>query len=258
VLDSSDTPAYHAYLLWLQNHPLFPLQTLPVPGTPQSFRQAIADRLKAAPDKSYAVQQFDAAFDLALKTEGTAQMTEADAAKAAYHDWSKKFPTYSLSPAALTDKQNVDKAIASQIENDSVAKGPPTAASALAWVSDYDALKNEGVMAFEKSRQETFRNLQTTIHDAGFDLVPRPLFERWEKDPVPYWARHFSPWFAHYLRHLLGVLITAGLLALGAPFWFNLLKNLMNLRPAVASLVEKRPQSTPALPTSPATPPSSS
>jgi hypothetical protein len=53
-------------------------------------------------------------------------------------------------------------------------------------------------------------------------------------------------------------MITAGLLALGAPFWFNLLKNLMNLRPAVASLVEKRPQSTPALPTSPATPPSSS
>jgi hypothetical protein len=92
------------------------------------------------------------------------------------------------------------------------------------------------------------------VHDAGFDLVPKPLFGRWEKDPVPYWARCLSPWFAHYLRHFLGVMITAGLLALGAPFWFNLLKNLMNLRPAVASLVEKRPQSTPALPTSPATP----
>ena len=50
----------------------------------------------------------------------------------------------------------------------------------------------------------------------------------------------------------------AGLLALGAPFWFNLLKNLMSLRPAVAALIEKRPNSAPALPTSPATPPAPS
>jgi len=258
VLDSSDTPAYHAYLLWLQNHPLFPLQALPVPSTSDTFRQAIAGRLKTAPDKTYPVERFDAAFDLARKTEGTVEMTDAEAAKAAYQDWSKKFPTYPLDSAVLTDKQNADTAIASQIGNDPAAKGLPSAADALEWVTDYDALKNDGVMAFEKSRQESFRNLQATVHDAGFDLVPKPLFGRWEKDPVPYWARCLSPWFAHYLRHLLGVMITAGLLALGAPFWFNLLKNLMNLRPAVASLVEKRPQSTPALPASPATPPASS
>jgi hypothetical protein len=109
-------------------------------------------------------------------------------------------------------------------------------------------------MAFEKSRQESFRNLQATLHDAGFDLVPKPFWGRWDKEPIPYWARDYCPQFAHYLRHLLGVLITAGLLALGAPFWFNLLKNLMNLRPAVANLIEKRPQSTPALPTAPASP----
>jgi hypothetical protein len=57
---------------------------------------------------------------------------------------------------------------------------------------------------------------------------------------------------------LFGLALSAGLLTLGAPFWFNLLKNLMNLRPAVASLVEKRPTSAPALPASPATPPSPS
>jgi hypothetical protein len=32
-----------------------------------------------------------------------------------------------------------------------------------------------------------------------------------------------------------GVLATAALLSLGAPFWFNLLKSLTNLRPLVAT-----------------------
>jgi len=61
-----------------------------------------------------------------------------------------------------------------------------------------------------------------------------------------------------FWSHLFGLLLTAGLLTLGAPFWFNLLKNLTSLRPAVANLIEKRPTSAPALPNSPATPPSSS
>jgi hypothetical protein len=35
-------------------------------------------------------------------------------------------------------------------------------------------------------------------------------------------------------KNFLGILLTAGLLALGAPFWYNALKNLVNLRPMVA------------------------
>jgi hypothetical protein len=62
----------------------------------------------------------------------------------------------------------------------------------------------------------------------------------------------------HTFSHLLGILATVGLLALGAPFWFNLLKNLTSLRPALATLIEKRPTSAPALPAAPATPPSPS
>jgi hypothetical protein len=37
------------------------------------------------------------------------------------------------------------------------------------------------------------------------------------------------------LQYLLGVLMTAALLSLGAPFWFNALKSMSNLRPVVAS-----------------------
>lgn len=36
-------------------------------------------------------------------------------------------------------------------------------------------------------------------------------------------------------RHLLGILITASLLSLGAPFWFNALKTVSALKPIVAS-----------------------
>jgi hypothetical protein len=77
----------------------------------------------------------------------------------------------------------------------------------------------------------------------GFDLMPGGFLGRWG-----------HPRRLELLHHLGGMLITAGLLTLGAPFWFNLLKNLMNLRPAVATLVERRPQSSPALPQVPPAP----
>jgi hypothetical protein len=92
-----------------------------------------------------------------------------------------------------------------------------------------------------------FTNLQDQMKKAGFDLAPRGWFARWPKEGRVWW-----------FNHLFGLLLTAGLLTLGAPFWFNLLKNLMSLRPALANLIEKRPTSAPALPAAPATPPSTS
>jgi hypothetical protein len=37
------------------------------------------------------------------------------------------------------------------------------------------------------------------------------------------------------LPQIPGVLLTAALLSLGAPFWFNMLKQLVNLRPVLAN-----------------------
>lgn len=96
------------------------------------------------------------------------------------------------------------------------------------------------------ARNKAFVDLQAKMEGAGFELAPRGLFARWPDD---------KSW---WLNHLFGLALTAGLLTLGAPFWFNLLKNLMSLRPAVATLVEKRPTSAPALPADPASPPSPS
>ena len=91
--------------------------------------------------------------------------------------------------------------------------------------------------------REKVDSLRQTLDAAGFDLMPGGFLGRWG-----------HPRRLELLHHLGGMLITAGLLTLGAPFWFNLLKNLMNLRPAVATLIERRPQSSPALPQVPATP----
>jgi hypothetical protein len=96
------------------------------------------------------------------------------------------------------------------------------------------------------AREKAFADLKERIDSTGFELLPKGWFARWPAEKL--W------WF----NHLFGLALSAGLLTLGAPFWFNLLKNLTNLRPAVATLVEKRPTSAPALPAAPSTPPSPS
>jgi hypothetical protein len=110
--------------------------------------------------------------------------------------------------------------------------------------------------AHEQDRKKAFAELQQNLEEVGFDIVPRPFFGRWHKDPTPTWARsvYLPRPLALIIAHLVGLLATAGLLALGAPFWFNLLKNLTSLRPAVANLIEKRPTSAPALPPAPEKP----
>jgi hypothetical protein len=54
------------------------------------------------------------------------------------------------------------------------------------------------------------------------DPYPSPFYEYWK----PGWS------------HLWGILVSGILISLGAPFWFNALKTLCNLRPTVASRVD--------------------
>jgi len=168
--------------------------------------------------------------------------------------WLKKHSQYPIEKLpADGSAQSYRQAIAARLQE----SGTKDSTSLLA---DYDALTNEGTQELLKQRKETVDVLRQTLDEAGFDIVPYPFFGRWDKDPTPTWARAVSlprP-IAVYMAHLVGLLATAGLLALGAPFWFNLLKNLTSLRPALATLIEKRPTSAPALPAAPSTPPSPS
>jgi len=65
--------------------------------------------------------------------------------------------------------------------------------------------------------------------------------------PTPY-PSSFWKWLCVLWNHLPGVLASAALLSLGAPYWFNLLKDVTNLRSSLASQIEKNPTQKPASP----------
>ena len=127
-------------------------------------------------------------------------------------------------------------------------KGTINSADASAYLADYDALTNEGTKEFLQKKQETVQSLKQALAGTEFDFVPTSFLGRWDTANKP---SGFLTRLAQFWPHLFGVFVTAALLTLGAPFWFNLLKNLTSLRPAVASLIEKRPASAPALPPAP-------
>jgi hypothetical protein len=249
VLDPSNTAAYQTYLLWMRKHPLFPLKLLPSEGDDASYRKALDDRIKLPPDPKYPAQQFDKAFD-------QASPGQAATAKAAYDGWVKNFPMFALDaePDDAATKQSVHDAIQAKVTANTAANATPDADKMNDWLAQYDSLQSAGKLAFETAQQNAFRDLQKQMDAAGFTLAPASLFGRWNAERLPAWATEVYPWLAHYLVHLIGVVMTAGLLTLGAPFWFNLLKNLTSLRPALAALIEKRPTSAPALPQAPAAP----
>ncbi len=72
-----------------------------------------------------------------------------------------------------------------------------------------------------------FGTIQEEFSKTGLQLIP---------SPYPSLAKCFWP-----LPHLLGLLASAALLSLGAPFWFNALKTLTNLRPILADQIDRNP-----------------
>jgi hypothetical protein len=177
-------------------------------------------------------------------------------AQQAYLQWAEKHPEQALTvfPASPTQDE-YQQALSAQLTANNV-----NAEDAKGLLDDYDLLYASAAKKFEESSREQAERLTKTIDEAGFDVVPASFLGRWD-EPAESQLHGFprlQRQVGHTFSHLLGILATAGLLALGAPFWFNLLKNLTSLRPALATLIEKRPTSAPALPQAPATPPSPS
>jgi hypothetical protein len=154
-------------------------------------------------------------------------------------------------PAARTPDE-YRQALNAQLSANNVS---PEDAKAL--LDEYDRLYTTAATKFEEASREQAERLRRTVSEAGFDLMPVNFLGRWDQPTETQlhgWTR-LRRQVGHTFSHLFGILATAGLLALGAPFWFNLLKNLTSLRPALATLIEKRPTSAPALPPAPSTPP---
>jgi len=89
--------------------------------------------------------------------------------------------------------------------------------------------------------------MQKLVATSGLDLLPTPYPLQISPGWKGCWPHLFTTngnW-SWPKRHLLGILVSAALLSLGAPFWFNTLKSLTSLRPMLANEVDKDPAQIP-------------
>jgi len=102
--------------------------------------------------------------------------------------------------------------------------------AALLWLQQNLKVKED----LKKKLAGEYRRLVLAKLSGQADKIKQDLEKSGFKlEIVPSWAA-----FKKSLEwpRLLGILITAGLLSLGAPFWFNILRNLSNLRPLLANM----------------------
>lgn len=84
-------------------------------------------------------------------------------------------------------------------------------------------------------------SVKSVLAKGKFQLIPDPphdwdFWPSWPRSTQNTWWRYLWPADNH---HFWGILFSIGLLSLGAPFWFNVLKTLSALRPILASKQEK-------------------
>jgi hypothetical protein len=101
-------------------------------------------------------------------------------------------------------------------------------------VDAYNKAVNESIRKKLDALGESFGTIGADLDKTGLELFPTryPMLNSGQ------WSWPFS--------HLLGIFAAAALLSLGAPFWFNTLKSLSNLRPILADEVDKNPKQIPA------------
>ncbi len=114
-------------------------------------------------------------------------------------------------PAGFGDLAGGKKWLASQLQAARIE-------NANFWLQQYEALVPQAAL------RTAADNLNSILKDKlKFQLIPDPY-------PKPF----YNYWTPSWL-HLWGILASAALLSLGAPFWFNMLKTLSNLRPVLAN-----------------------
>ncbi|HEV3394483.1 MAG TPA: hypothetical protein VG103_13370 [Chthoniobacterales bacterium] len=79
-----------------------------------------------------------------------------------------------------------------------------------------------------KDKAGDYAEVKADFDNTGFDLFPKNNGTRWG-----------NSWSDGCTQHLWGILFSVGLLSLGAPFWYNSLKNLTSLRSTVAQNISK-------------------
>ncbi|MBI3472622.1 MAG: hypothetical protein HY013_14805 [Candidatus Solibacter usitatus] len=85
-------------------------------------------------------------------------------------------------------------------------------------VAEFQQILNDSLKTPTSTLQAQANDIKRLLGDSGIQLLPSP-----------YPGIHFNG-----KREVAGILVTAAFLSLGAPFWFNALKGLSNLRPTLA------------------------
>lgn len=102
-------------------------------------------------------------------------------------------------------------------------------------VTQYQSAVEGGLTSDTDRLLDNAASIKGSLDYAGFKLIPNP-YHSWD-----FWPATKTWWRLDNL-HFWGILFSAGLLSLGAPFWFNALKTLSSLRPVVASKAEQEQQ----------------
>jgi len=122
-----------------------------------------------------------------------------------------------LSAASVSPMPEPPPAIQTPGEvHDWIAKNVPPAQQSDVQAK-FDGASAAAAQEFTQNSVKAATQVRAIVANAGFDV----LKYRWPKDPS--------------MGYIFGVLATAGLLSLGAPFWFNALKGMTNLRSVVAA-----------------------
>jgi hypothetical protein len=175
------------------------------------------------------------------------QMTDATLDKAAQvfalAEGSKSMASMAIQQACAKHPE-----IAAVYELEGVPNGLATRAQGIAWLkvkfrepkdpdhlkvfmAAYDEKFDEYAAAQFQGLAQCAKEVKTSLDDSALTIFELPDTSK------DFWADYRGWWKDR--MHFWGVLVTAVFLSLGAPFWYNALKQLSNLRPAIAQKVEQ-------------------
>jgi hypothetical protein len=131
---------------------------------------------------------------------------------------------------------------AKALEQASKATTPGSALTSLE--TEFESACQEQTRLAMANSGNQLRNINSQLAGTELTIVPhsingRKVFTRDDAYPN---APSIENWAVAYYaspRHLLGTLVMVFLLSLGAPFWFNALRQLSNLKPGISTKIEQ-------------------
>jgi hypothetical protein len=158
--------------------------------------------------------------------------------KAGLTDEKAKAAVQSLTVPATDTRERFQQTVKDALEKAAVDTAP-------ALLTDLDKTIDKTVQDSMNDSAKQFSEVKLDLDNTGFALFPLNGKGRWG-----------DTWCDGFWKHLWGMIFSAALLSLGAPFWFNALKSLASLRTKVAQNIsteqegEKAPPGSTVVPAS--------